>query len=85
MNWLESHVYIAAWTSPTVALIGLLIRNTLRPADKVNWSMIMVYVAFLTCLAATLTPGIESQIRYISYFVGTLTLGYIMVDANRRR
>jgi hypothetical protein len=85
MNWLQSHVYIAAWTSPTIALIGLLIRNTLRPAEKVNWSMVIIYVAFLTCLAATLTPGLDSQIRYVSYSVGFFTLGYIMIDANRQR
>lgn len=64
-----------------IALVGLIIRNTIRPVEKVNWSMIMLYVAFLTCLAATLTPNIDLGTRAIAGVVGGLTLGTIIVDA----
>jgi hypothetical protein len=84
-NWFQAHVYVAAWASPTITLIGLIIRNTIRPADKVNWSLIMVYVAFLTCLAAMLTPGTELGIRWLAGSVGSLAFGFILVDAGWKR
>lgn len=85
MNWFQAHVYVAAWASPIITLVGLIIRNTIRPADKVNWSMIIIYVAFLTCLAAVLTPGIELSVRWIASSTGGLAFGFIMVDAIWKR
>jgi hypothetical protein len=81
MNWLQSHVYVAAWASPIITLVGLIIRNTIRPADKVNWSMIVIYVAFLTCLAAMLTPSTEPGLRWIAGSAGGMAFGIIVVDA----
>jgi LytS/YehU family sensor histidine kinase len=81
MNWLKDHVFIAAWCSPSIALVALIIRNTLRPSERVNWSMIMLYVAFLTCLAAVLTPGIDMNTRVIASVPGGLLFGTITIDA----
>jgi hypothetical protein len=81
MSWLQAHVYIAAWASPIITLVGLLIRNTVRPTDKVNWSMIVIYVAFLTCLAVMVTPGTEPAMRWAAGLVGGMTFGLIGADA----
>ncbi len=81
MGWLKDHVFIAAWCSPIIALVGLIIRNTIRPTERVNWSMIMLYVAFLTCLAAALTPSLDIGTRTIAGVMGGLILGTITTDA----
>ena len=81
MGWLKDHVFIAAWCSPTITLVSLVVRNTIRPAEKVNWSMIILYVAFLTCLAAVLTPGVDPFGRGTAMAVGVFTLGTITKDA----
>jgi hypothetical protein len=81
MEWLRTHAFIAAWCSPSLTLIGLITRNIIRPVERVNWSMIILYVAFLTCLAANLTPGIDPATHLMTVTVGGLTLGTIIVDA----
>jgi hypothetical protein len=81
MNWFKDHVFIAAWCSPAIALISLIIRNSLHPTERVNWSMIIIYVAFLTCLAAVLTPGLDMNTRVIATMPGGLLMGTIIVDA----
>jgi hypothetical protein len=85
MNWLKSHAYIAVWLSPIATIIGFLIQSAIKPAERVNWSMVMVYVAFLTCLAVMVTPGVEPQIRWIVGSVGGMAFGFILVDAARSR
>lgn len=81
MGWLKDHVFIAAWCSPIITLVGLIVRNTIRPAERVNWSMIILYVAFLTCLAAFLTPGLELGTHITVGMIGGTILGTITVDA----
>lgn len=61
MNWLKDHVYIAAWISP--ALIGMIIGNTRTGVPHARWSLTMIYVAFLTCMAVVFTPILEAETR----------------------
>jgi hypothetical protein len=84
MVWLKEHVFIAAWCSPIITLVGLIIRNTVRPTDNVNWSLIMIYVGFLTCLAADLTPGLDSGVRTWASLVGSVCMFTIVGDVYRR-
>jgi hypothetical protein len=79
MNWLVTHVYIAAWASPIIALIGLLIRNRPTSAHPVPWPQVMIYTAFLTCLAAVITPGIDNYVRFFAGFNVSFMLGYFMM------
>jgi len=81
MDWFRTHVYIAAWASPLITLIGFLVRNTLRPSEKMDWSMIIIYVTFLTCLAAQLTPGIEPAVRTSAVTGSTISFGLIIADS----
>jgi len=62
-----------------------MIQGTLKPAKPVNWSMVMVYAGFLTCLAVLVTPEIEPQIRWVAGSMGGMAFGFIMVDAAWKR
>jgi hypothetical protein len=80
MTWLEAHVFIAAWLAPVITLTGIILQNSMGKAAPIAWPKVMLYVAFLTCLAATLTPGIELPIRYWTGFSFSLLLGYFMMS-----
>jgi hypothetical protein len=81
MAWLRDHVYIAAWLSPVIALLGMVVKNVTTGTTDTQWSMIMIYVAFLTCLAAVFTPLIDDSARFFAGF-GTFALGiFIAVHA----
>jgi hypothetical protein len=80
MGWFKDHVFIAAWCSPILTLVGIIIRNTVNPTESVNWSLIVLYVVCLTCLAADLTPGLEANVRSSSALVGSVALFTIVSD-----
>ncbi len=84
MTWLETHAYIAAWLSPTITLVGLVIQN-IRPDRQIEWNRTMLYVAFLTCLAAIFTPGIEGGVRIFAQSTFTVLLIFIYWDMPSRR
>jgi hypothetical protein len=85
MIWLKENAYLAAWLSPVITLIGIVIQNSrVGVTAKVNWSKAMIYVGFLTSLAVTITPGAEwGPIRIGVTSVGGLCLGWILIDAGR--
>jgi hypothetical protein len=82
MNWLETHSYIAAWLSPIITLVGLIVQNVVRPTTTVSWSMIIVYVVFLSCLATMITPGIDTVTRSSVTVIGTASFIVIIRDAS---
>jgi hypothetical protein len=82
-DWLKTHVFIAAWASPIIALIGMIIR---KPTEgSLNWSRMMIYVGFLTCLAVAVTPGVEAATRGFAAFFVAMGFGYLIVDSGRWR
>jgi hypothetical protein len=85
MKWLEDHVYIAAWLAPIIALVGIILQNNIGKATPIAWPKVMLYVAFLTCLAAALTTSIEPQVRIWAGFSFSLLLGYFMLSAEMNR
>jgi hypothetical protein len=62
VDWLKNHVFIAAWASPIIALVGLVWKKS-DPTNPVNWSSIMFYVGFLSAFAVIVTPGVDSNVR----------------------
>jgi hypothetical protein len=72
-------VYLAAWLSPLIALVGLLIRNAPANPHRISWTRVVVYISFLTCLAAVLTPGFDLPARTFAGFTVSLLLGYFMI------
>jgi len=80
MEWFKTHIFIAAWASPTIALIGLLIKKSV-PGELINWSRVMIYVGFLTALAVIVTPGIEPAARVSMNGLAAIAFGYLIVDS----
>lgn len=62
MTWFATHAYIAAWASPIIALIGMIISNSV--STKVpDWARLMLYMAFLTAIAVLFTPVMDDWAR----------------------
>jgi hypothetical protein len=80
-NWLSTHAYIAGWASPAIALVGMLINNSRASTKHVSWSMVMVYVGFLTCMAVVFTPIVDDSARFFAGFCFVFLGGFICVHA----
>jgi hypothetical protein len=84
MDWFKTHVYIAAWASPVVALIGMMLKKRGEDA-QLNWSKLMLYVAFLSGLAIIVTPGVDAGARGVAGGLIGVGFGWLMVDASRQK
>lgn len=80
MKWLETHAFIPAWLSPLITLIGIILHNSIGKGAPIAWPKVMLYIAFLTSLAAALTPGMELPIRVTAGIAFSMLLGYFMVS-----
>lgn len=63
MNWLRNNVFLAAWLSLLIALVGICIQNTRSNTYHVDWSRIVIYVAYLTFIAVAITPIFDTTAR----------------------
>lgn len=79
-DWLKNHVFIAAWISPTIALVGLILKKS-DPINPVNWSKIMIYVGFLTALAIVVTPGLTADAMSMAKYLIPACLGYMIIES----
>jgi hypothetical protein len=84
VEWFKTHVFIAAWASPIIALVGLLLKRRAENSD-LNWSKVIIYVAFLTAIAVVVTLGIAPQVRTTFEALMFLGFGYLIVDSGWRR
>jgi hypothetical protein len=82
MDWLKAHVFIAGWLSPTIALIGMLIRGSGKSGEEIDWTRMMLYIGFLTCLAAVFTPTIDDLARCFAGAIAALLAVYFMVQSD---
>ena len=73
LDWLKNYVFIAAWASPIIALVGLIWKKS-DPTNPVNWDKVVFYVGFLTCFAVLVTPGIDPTVR--ATMGGLVILGF---------
>jgi hypothetical protein len=80
-TWLKDNVYVAGWLSPLLAPLGMIFKGGSATAPSPNWSLRIVYLAFLTSLAAVFTPVIESEARIFAGLVAGATLLFIMIHA----
>ena len=88
MNWFAEHVYVAAWMSPVIALIAMIVQAARPAARETNWAKVMIFIAFLTCLAAVFTPMIDPEARIFAGFVvlgGGFYIGALGADAEERK
>jgi hypothetical protein len=73
LEWLKAHVFIAAWLSPVIALVGMILKK--RPdGAALNWDRVVVRVALLSVLAVAVTPGVEAGVR--SSAMGIFAFGF---------
>jgi hypothetical protein len=79
VEWFRQNAFIAAWLSPLVALIGIIIRGTGKSGET-DWSRAMLYIAFLTSLAAAFTPALGSTERGFATTVVTILLVWFFFD-----
>jgi hypothetical protein len=84
LDWLKGHVFLAAWLSPLIALVGLIWKKS-DPTNPVNWSKLMIYVAFLTGLAVIITPGVDPSVRSAANSLVFIGLGFLIADTVLRR
>jgi len=71
LDWLKQYAYVAAWLAPLVALIGMMVRGVGKEGE-VAWAKMMLYIGFLSSLAATFTPALENGARV---FAGSISMG----------
>jgi hypothetical protein len=88
MDWMRQYSYIAAWLSPVIALVGMLIRGGAK-GSSIDWARMMLYIGFLTCLAAVFTPVLENASRvFAGFVVGAVSIFFMCqggLDAGVRR
>jgi hypothetical protein len=78
LDWLKSHVFIAVRSSAIITLIAL-IRKTSDPTNPLDWGAVVLYVGFLSALAAVITPGIDPNARMVMETLLFMSLGAIIV------
>ena len=84
LEWLKNHVFIAAWISPIIALIGLIWKKS-DPTNPVDWSKVIFYVAFLTAIAVYVTPGVDAPVRGTMSVVVLVGFGFLMTNTNWKK
>jgi hypothetical protein len=83
MEWFETHVWVAAWLAVPLPIIGILV-SYLRPsASRVRDKRAFIYLAFLTCLAVTVTPTFNEVARNRAGTFAAMCIGAILVGAVR--
>ena len=83
MEWFKAHVFIAAWCSPIIALIGLLVKKQPQGVPM-NWPHAVFYVAFLSALAVLVTPGIDPLSRGVAVALVAMGFGTLVRNYDKR-
>jgi uncharacterized membrane protein len=58
MEWLRMHVFLVAWITPIVTLIGMILKRQPQ-GTPINWANVVLYVGFLSGIAMLVTPGVS--------------------------
>jgi uncharacterized membrane protein len=80
MSWLADHAYIAAWLSPIITLVGIIVSSTIN-ARTPDWSRLMIYVGFLTALAVLFTSSMDDAARWAAFLLLIPLTVFIIWDA----
>jgi len=79
--WLKQYSYIAGWLSPIIALVGMMFKGAGSKEAGLDWARMMLYLGFLTCLAAVFTPVIDDTARIFAG-CGVVSMSiYFMVES----
>jgi hypothetical protein len=80
MNWFAAHVYIAAWLSPLITLLGIIVTSGINSKTP-DWSRLMIYVGFLTALAVVFTSSMDEFARGVATVLLIPLTVFIIGDA----
>ena len=84
MNWLSDHSYLASWLALPVAIIIGIFQNREKKLSEVDWSRMLIYLAFLVSLAVMLTPSFDQTARDAAKMLVFAGLGFLIVDRKRQ-
>lgn len=79
LEWFKTHVFIAAWASPIIALLGMILKRQ-TPGVPLNWPRVIVIVGFLTALAVAVTPGMDSEARSFARTIAGFGFGALLAE-----
>lgn len=85
MNWLRNNVFLAAWLSPLIAMVGFCIQNARSNTSHIDWSHVVIYVAYLTFIAVAITPVFDASARATAGILVSAGFFWLLIDAPRRR
>ena len=83
MNWLKDHVWLSNWLAVVAAVVIAVIENLRNKATAVNWPRLVIYFAFLSCLAVAFTPMFDQMARVVAEIVLLVSLVFIFIDGVR--
>jgi len=83
MDWLRDHSYLAAWLALPVAIFVVILQNKGKKLAEMDWSRLLIYLAFLIALAVTITPTFDKTARDITKLIVFMGLGFLIVDRRR--
>lgn len=84
MDWLREHSYLAAWLALPVAILVAFFQNKGKKLSELDWSRLLIYIAFLLSLAVTLTPSFDETARDAAKLLVFAGLGFLIVDRKKR-
>jgi len=84
LDWLKKNAYLAAWLSPLLALVGIIIRNPRTATGTPDWSRMIIYIVLLTLLAAALTPQLDAGTKTFAKEILAVGRGFLIVDRKQR-
>jgi Na+-transporting NADH:ubiquinone oxidoreductase subunit NqrB len=79
MNWFRENAFLAGWLAlPLAAIFGIIqLRRT--PAAPIDWFRVLMYFAFLVCLAAAFTPSLDESARSYGRWLASFLIGAILL------
>lgn len=84
MKWLETHVYLAAWLSLLVTLVSMFIQNVKTNFQNIDWSRSLLYIAFLTVLAVSISPVFDDKARVSAGALVLPLICFLIIDRKPR-
>jgi len=77
MDWLKNHEFLAAWLNIPLAVVLAVLQGRRPDSKPLSMKFVVVYFAFLTCLAAMLSP-LDTHMREGGTMAFYVLLFYIL-------
>jgi hypothetical protein len=84
MNWLKDHAYLAAWLALPVMIVVAIYQNRTNDFAEIDWSRLLIYIAFLVALGVTFTPTFDEPARTVARTIVFGGIGFLIVDRRQK-